>query len=144
MTLLADAADIGSVERVTLLADIVDTELAEWAMRHGMGHKLVVVAVQEKLLCCSAGVEREVRARRHEAVDVGTVMVERENGRVCVSRDVKVELGRLLGLRVFSWKVVVGIRRADSRALLSRGRMAADFRYSPETGASWMSMATSS
>lgn len=127
---------------MTLLADAVDIELAEWAMRHGMGHRLVVAAVQETLLCCSADVEREARVRRHEAVDIGKVMVERENARVCVSRDARAELGRLLGLQVFSWKVVVGIRRADSRVLLSRGRMAAGFHYSPETCASLMNMAT--
>jgi hypothetical protein len=130
------------VEWVIQLADGDDTELVEWAMERDMGRRLVAVGAQETLLCGSVDAEREAQAKRREAVGTDTVLAERENGRVCVSRDVREALARLLGLRVSSWEAVVGIRRADSRALLSKAQLEVGFRGFLGIISSWTSMET--
>lgn len=99
----AYVVDTEMAEWVILRANAADIESEEWGMQRGMGHRLAVVAAQEKLLVRSGVAEGEVLERRHDAFGSVAVLAVRENGRVCVSHGVRGALGILLGLLVSSW-----------------------------------------
>lgn len=101
--LLAHVVGIGMEELARLHANAADIGPAEWVMQRGRGHRLAVAVVQERLLGRSDVAEREVKERRPGALGTDAVVVERESGRVCVSRGAREALERLLGRRVSSW-----------------------------------------
>lgn len=101
--LLAHVVDTGMEESARLHANAADIGPAEWVMQRGRGHRLAVAVVQERLLGRSDVAEREVKERRPGALGTDAVVVERESGRVCVSRGAREALERLLGRRVSSW-----------------------------------------
>ena len=142
---LGRVVDIELAEWATLRVDAAGTGSVEWVMERGTGRRLVEAAAQETLLWRSAVAAWEAQERRRAAVGTGTAgtaLAARENGRVCVSHGVREELGRLLGQRVPSWGAVAGIRRADSKVLLSKTETVAGSPGCPVTIASWMSRAT--
>ena len=95
--LLVHVVDTGLGEWARLHVYAADTGLVEWGMQRGKGHRLAVAVVQEKLLGRSGVAERGAKETRPEAFGSDAAAVERENGRVFVSRVVQEALARLLG-----------------------------------------------